>query len=76
MDFSIVASIIVSLISVIGSFVVVYLSAIRDVFSEKQQVRREQLDNFYIPFLPKILCWFSISQSPKPNEPRIKKCFS
>ena len=50
MDFSIVASIIVSLISVIGSFVVVYLSAIRDVFSEKQQVRREQLDNFYIPF--------------------------
>ena len=50
MDFSIVASIIVSLISVICSFVVVYLSAIRDVFNEKQQVRREQLDNFYVPF--------------------------
>ena len=58
MDFSIVASIIVSLISVIGSFVVVYLSAIRDVFNEKQQVRREQLDNFYVPFIEDIVLVF------------------
>lgn len=76
MDFSIVASIIVSLISVIGSFVVVYLSAIRDVFSEKQQVRREQLDNFYIPFYRRYCAGFLFLQSSKPNEPRIKKCFS
>ena len=50
MDFSIVNSIFVPLISVIGSFVVVYLSAIRDVFNDKQKVRKEQLEHFYIPF--------------------------
>ncbi len=44
------ASIIVATISVIGSFVVVYLTAVKDLFTQKYQIRREQLDNFYIPF--------------------------
>lgn len=44
------ASIIVAIISVIGSFVVVYLTAVKDLFTQKYQIRREQLDNFYIPF--------------------------
>ena len=45
-----IASIIVSIISVIGSFVLVFLSSIRDTFERKYTIRREQLDKFYIPF--------------------------
>ena len=44
------APIIVAIISVIGSFVVVYLTAVKELFTQKYQIRREQLDNFYIPF--------------------------
>ena len=44
------ASIIVAIISVIGSFVVIYLSSVKDYFTLKNKVRREQLDKFYIPF--------------------------
>lgn len=75
MDFSIVASIIVSLISVIGSFVVVYLSAIRDVFSEKQQVRREQLDNFYIPFYRRYCAGFLFRNRLSQMSPESRSVF-
>ena len=75
MDFSIVASIIVSLISVIGSFVVVYLSAIRDVFSEKQQVRREQLDNFYIPFYRRYCAGFLFRNRLSQMSPESRSAF-
>lgn len=44
------APIVVAIISVVGSFVVVYLTAIKELFTQKYQIRREQLDNFYIPF--------------------------
>lgn len=44
------SAIIVSIISVIGSFVLVYLSTIKETFERKYQVRKEQLDKFYIPF--------------------------
>nr|DAG53194.1 MAG TPA: hypothetical protein [Caudoviricetes sp.] len=44
------ASIIVTIISVVGSFVVVYLTAVKELFTQKHQICREQLDNFYIPF--------------------------
>lgn len=44
------SAIIVSIISVIGSFILVYLSTIKESFDRKYQVRKEQLDKFYIPF--------------------------
>lgn len=43
-------SIIVSIISVIGSFIVIYLTSVKEIFLQKNKIRREQLDNFYIPF--------------------------
>lgn len=45
-----IASIIVTSISVIGSFILVYLSSIKEKSVQKNIIRREQLDKFYIPF--------------------------
>lgn len=42
--------IIIPLFSILGSFVVVYLTAIKEKFHQKRLVCREQLDNFYVPF--------------------------
>lgn len=50
------APIVVAIISVVGSFVVVYLTAIKELFTQKYQIRREQLDNFYIPFYQFYCC--------------------
>ncbi len=51
-------AIIVSVISVIGSFIVVYLSTIKERFNKKHEVKREQLENFYIPFYQKYCAGF------------------
>ena len=52
------ASIIVAIITVIGSFALVYLSTIKEVFDRKYDVRKEQLENFYIPFYKKYCAGF------------------
>ena len=44
------SSIIVSIITVAGSFILVYLSTVKDRVNQKFNVRKEQLNNFYIPF--------------------------
>mgnify|MGYP001214852331 CR=1 FL=1 len=44
------SSIIVSIITVAGSFILVYLSTVKDRVNQKYNVRKEQLNNFYIPF--------------------------
>lgn len=49
-EFFVYASIIVSIISVVGSFILVYLSVIKDSFDQKRSVQNEQLEKFYIPF--------------------------
>lgn len=46
-------AIIVAVISVIGSFVLVYLSTIKEHFSQKYEVKKKQLEKFYIPFYQK-----------------------
>lgn len=47
------ASIIVAIISLIGSFVLVYLNSIKDIFLSKRNVYKERLEKFYIPFYQK-----------------------
>ena len=47
------SSVVVSIITVIGSFTLVYLNSIKDSFNQKYQVRQEQLSKFYIPFYQK-----------------------
>lgn len=44
------ASIIVSIITVMGSFILVYLGVIKEKSDQKYLVRKEQLTQFYIPF--------------------------
>ena len=44
------SSIIVASISACASFIAIYLSAMRDKYALKQEIRRERLNNFYIPF--------------------------
>lgn len=51
-------AIIVAVISVIGSFVVVYLSTIKEHFTQKYEVKKEQLEKFYIPFYQKYCAGF------------------
>ena len=51
-------SIIVAAISVIGSFIVVYLSTIKEHFTQKYEVKKEQLEKFYIPFYQKYCAGF------------------
>lgn len=43
-------SIIVATITVIGSFILVYLNSVKDRLNQKTLVRKEQLENFYVPF--------------------------
>ena len=57
------SSIIVAIISVIGSLIVVYLSTIKEHFSKKYEVRREQLEKFYIPFYQKYCAGFLSANS-------------
>lgn len=52
------SSIIVAIISVIGSFIVVYLSTIKEHFNKKYDVQLERLENFYIPFYQKYCSGF------------------
>lgn len=51
-------SILVSVISVIGSFILVYLSTIKDHFAHRYEVKKEQLEKFYIPFYQKYCAGF------------------
>ena len=44
------SSVIVSVITVIGSFTLVYLNSIKDSSDRKYNVRKEQLLKFYVPF--------------------------
>ena len=44
------SSVIVSVITVIGSFTLVYLNSIKDSSDKKYNVRKEQLLKFYVPF--------------------------
>lgn len=60
------ASIIVAIISVIGSFILVYLTTIKEQSAIKHDVRKEQLDKFYIPFY-QMYCRGFMSQI-KPSE--------
>lgn len=43
-------AIIVAIISVVGSFILVYLNSIKDRFNQKTLIRKEQLEKFYVPF--------------------------
>ena len=56
-------SIISNLITTLGAFVLVYLSVIKDNYSSKYKIRREQLDKFYIPFY-KLYCRGFLSENP------------
>lgn len=47
--------IIASTITTLGAFILVYLSVVKDNHVSKSQIRREQLEKFYIPFY-KIYC--------------------
>lgn len=47
------SSVVVSIITVIGSFTLVYLNSIKDSSNRKYHVRQEQLSKFYIPFYQK-----------------------
>lgn len=53
------SSIIVAIISLIGSFILIYLSSIKETSDRKYTVRKEQLDKFYIPFYQNIVRRFS-----------------
>lgn len=44
------STIIVAVISVIGSFTLVYLNSVKDTSNKKYEIRKEQLSKFYIPF--------------------------
>lgn len=52
------SSIIVAIISLIGSFILIYLSSIKETSDRKYTVRKEQLDKFYIPFYQKYCATF------------------
>ena len=53
--------IIATIITNLGAFVLVYLSAVKERYVSKNAIRREQLDKFYIPFY-KIYCRGFLSQ--------------
>lgn len=44
------STIVVAIISVTGSFILVYLNSFKDLLNRKYEIRREQLSNFYTPF--------------------------
>ena len=52
------SSIIVAIISLIGSFILIYLSSIKETSDRKYTVHKEQLDKFYIPFYQKYCAGF------------------
>lgn len=46
-------TIIVAIITVIGSFILAYINSIKDLLNRKYEIRREQLSKFYMPFYQK-----------------------
>lgn len=46
-------TIVVAIITVIGSFILAYINSIKDFLNRKYEIRREQLSKFYMPFYQK-----------------------
>ena len=47
------STVIVAIITVIGSFILAYINSIKDLLNRKYEIRREQLSKFYMPFYQK-----------------------
>ena len=52
------STIVVAIISVTGSFILVYLNSFKDLLNRKYEIRREQLSNFYTPFYQRYCAGF------------------